>query len=222
VVKAGAPQPFRLIDLAVAPHDRLVLSGLDADAAELFVHLVTGAAVPDEGEVLIAGRDTRAIATDTEWLASLDRFGIVTRRAVLLESMSVAANLALPLTLSIDPIAPDIRARLDAEGAAVGLLAGTLDGAASALGRADRLRLHLARAVIGGPALVLLEHPTSELGDASESAAFGATLDAYSTSRGFGWIAISDDVAFAKAARGKRLRIDSRTGRVSARRWALW
>ena len=50
------------------------------------MHLVTGAAVPDEGAVVVAGRDTRDIATDTEWLASLDRFGIVTDRAVLLDA----------------------------------------------------------------------------------------------------------------------------------------
>ena len=62
----------------------------------MFVHLVTGASVPDEGAVKVAGRDTRDIATDTEWLTSLDRFGIVTHRAVLLDGMSVAANLALP------------------------------------------------------------------------------------------------------------------------------
>jgi hypothetical protein len=42
----------------------------------MFVHLVTGAALPDEGVVSIAGRDTRAISTDTEWLRSLDQFGI--------------------------------------------------------------------------------------------------------------------------------------------------
>ena len=56
----------------------MTLSGLDAHAAEMFMHLITGASVPDEGAVVVAGHDTRTIATDTEWLASLDRFGIVT------------------------------------------------------------------------------------------------------------------------------------------------
>ena len=40
----------------------------------------------------VAGRRTSEIATDTEWLSSLDRFGIVTHRAILLDSLSVAAK----------------------------------------------------------------------------------------------------------------------------------
>ena len=31
----------------------------------MFVYLVTGAALPDEGTVVVAGRDTREIATET-------------------------------------------------------------------------------------------------------------------------------------------------------------
>src|SRR5436853_5521753 len=80
-------RPLRIRKLLVAPPDRLVLSGFDAAAAEVFVHLVTGATLPDEGDVRVDGRSTRDIATDTEWLASLDRFGIVTDRAVLIEGM---------------------------------------------------------------------------------------------------------------------------------------
>src|SRR5262245_11030940 len=90
-------RPLRLARLTSRQNDRLVLSGFDAAAAEVFVHLITGAAVPDEGTVRVGGRDTREISTDTEWLASLDRFGIVTDRSVLLEGLSAAANLALPL-----------------------------------------------------------------------------------------------------------------------------
>src|SRR5438094_944769 len=77
-------RPLRIADLTVRPGEQLVLSGFDASAAEVFINLVTGASVPDEGEVRVAGQDTRAITTDTQWLASLDRFGIVTERAVLL------------------------------------------------------------------------------------------------------------------------------------------
>src|SRR6187431_2089705 len=118
LVKAfQALRPLRIADLSISPSDRIVLSGLDEMAAEMFVYLVTGAALPDEGRVHALGRDTREIATDTEWLTSLDRFGIVTKRAILLDNMSVAANLALPLTLAIDPLSDDVRDRVgrDAE-----------------------------------------------------------------------------------------------------------
>src|SRR5262245_43299532 len=162
-------------------------------AAEMFVYLVTGAALPDEGEVVIGGRNTRAIETDTEWLASLDRFGIVTHRAVLLESTSVASNLALPLTVAIDPMSSETRARVEADAADVGLPPERLDGPAHALTSSERLRLHLARALAVGPELLMLEHPTGTLQNPEESASFGETLKTLSAKRGFGFIALSED-----------------------------
>ena len=220
----AAPQPFRLHDFSARATDRSVLSGLDEADSELFIHLVTGAVVPDEGRVLIAGRDTRDIATDTEWLHSLDQFGIVTARAVLIDKISTAENLALPLTVSIDPMADDVRMRVMSAGTGAGLSDTQLKGPAGDLTSAARLRLHLARAVIGGPQLVLLEHPTAGLNQkSSEAAEFGRTLASLSSERGFGWIAISNDDAFARASGGKRLAADAKTGKVSARRsWWLW
>ena len=106
-------RPLRIRQLTVSAKDRLNLRGFDAGAAEMFVHLVTGAALPDEGTVRVAGKDTRDIATDTEWLKSLDRFGIVTHRAVLIEPISLASNLALPLTVSIDPMPAPVRERVE-------------------------------------------------------------------------------------------------------------
>lgn len=214
IKKYQALRPLRITEFSAGPQDRLVLSGFDAMAAEMFVYLVTGAALPDDGAVVIAGRNTRDIATDTEWLASLDRFGIVTHRAVLLESTSVAANMALPLTLAIDPMSPETRARVDADAADVGLPREKLDGPAHALSAAERLRLHLARALAGRPELLMLEHPTGMLDKADDSIAFGETLKQLSATREFGFVAISEDENFGKASGGRRLKLNQRTGRV--------
>ena len=218
-----ALRPLRIAEFTADKTDRLVLSGFDAMAAEMFVYLVTGAALPDEGEVVIAGRNTRDIATDTEWLASLDRFGIVTHRAVLLESTSVASNLALPITVAIDPMSAETRARVDSDAADVGLPKEKLDGPAHALTPAERLRLHLARAVSSGPELLMLEHPTGMLNDAGESAAFGETLRALSEKRGFGFLAISEDQGFAKASGGETLKLNPANGRLGKSRFlGIW
>ena len=225
VIKAyQALRPLRIAAFSVHRQDRLVLSGLDETAAEMFVYLVTGAALPDEGHVLVAGRNTREIATDTEWLSSLDRFGIVTRRAVLLESLSVAANLALPLTVAIDPLADDMRARVGRDAADVGIPLDRLDRPAGELSPVERLRAHLARSVAVGPELVMLEHPTAQLDQAEHSAAFGSTLKALSAARGFGWIAITEDEAFAQASGGTRMRLNPATGKIEAGKsgWRKW
>src|SRR5437762_2076654 len=68
--KYGALRPLRVARLSVRRSDRYVLSGFDVGAAETLVNLITGAAIPDAGEIHIGGQNTRAIATDTEWLAS--------------------------------------------------------------------------------------------------------------------------------------------------------
>ena len=114
------------------------------------------------GEVSVFGRPTRAIADSADWLAIVDRFGIVSERAVLLEALTVVQNLAMPFTLEIEPPPDDVRRRAEALAREVGLPeaswtrpVGELDagrhGCACALGRALAL----------DPAIVLLEHPSA-------------------------------------------------------------
>ena len=81
-----------------------MLIGFDRPAAEVFVSLITGAALPDKGEVISLGRPTHDIADSDEWLAFVERFGIVSDRIVLLEAMTVAQNLAISFDLELDPV----------------------------------------------------------------------------------------------------------------------
>jgi ABC-type lipoprotein export system ATPase subunit len=216
----AGPVPLRLRHLVVAAGDRRVIAGLDRGAAEMFVLLVTGAALPDEGTVRINGRDTREISTDTAWLASLDRFGIVTERAVLIDKLPIQANLALPLTLSIDPMTDLVRAHVERLADEVELARARLSAPAASLTASERLRLHLARALALDPGVLLLEHPTATLGEAPARAAFGETLRAVAERRGIGWVALSDDVEFAQRSGGERHRLMAETGEVGAE--PLW
>lgn len=217
-------RPLRVRELLLEKTSQLVLRGFDEGAAEMFIHLVTGAALPEEGSIEVAGRDTREIATDTEWLESLDKFGIVTHRAVLIDKLSLASNLALPLTMSIEPIPPDIRKRVDQLARDSGFEAASLDREVSELSEENRLRLHLARAIANGPEMVLLEHPTSRLADPAASARIGQTLKLMSSTHSFGWIALTEDQAFADAAGGDVLALNAATGELAApkRGWRKW
>jgi len=227
VVKSYLSQslrPLRIHELMVSANERLSLRGFDAGAAEMFVHLVTGAALPDEGTVRVAGTDTRDIATDTEWLKSLDRFGIVTHRAVLIDQISLASNLALPLTVSIDPMPADVRERVERLAIDAGFETGALERPVGDLSGENRLRLHMARAVANGPEMLMLEHPTGQLTDSEASTRIGETLARLSDVYAFGWIALTEDAAFAEAARGKVLELNPATGTLAAptRGWRSW
>lgn len=214
-----APHPLRVAQFTVSRGETFALSGFDAGAAEMLILLVTGAAVPDEGTVRIAGLDTRAIVTDTAWLQSLDRFGLVTHRAVLIDKLPIVSNMALPLTISIDPVPADVRPAVEAVAAEVGIPAARLDAQTATLSPDERLRVHLARALAPGPEALLLEHPTGHLESDEARAAFGERLRGIAHRRGLAFIALSDDAVFVKASGGRRLRLDPEAGTLRAPRW---
>ena len=221
VIKRGPGLgPLRIEKLVVHRGDRIALEGLDAVAAEVLLNLITGAALADEGTVSVAGADTRSIATDTEWLTSLDRFGIVTDRAVLVGQLSVAANIALPITLSIDPLPDDVRDQVARLAADAGLPDSRLGDAAGSLDAASRARVHLARAIATKPEVLLLEHPTSQFAGSAAARDLGLTLARLADARELGWVALTNDVAFARASGAVRLAVESASGRL--RRSGAW
>lgn len=222
LVKASPGLPtIRLRHLIVRPGDRYTIQGLDAGAAEALVHLITGAALPDHGDVRVGGQRTEDVATDMAWLASLDRFGIVTERAVLLDGFSIAGNLALPITVEVDPMADDVRRRVDALARAVGLDVAGLDRQAANLAPLERMRVHLARALATDPQTLLLEQPTATL-DAAASRAFGESLRRVADERHLAWIAFATDEVFADAAGGRRGKVNLETGEWTEAATTFW
>jgi ABC-type transporter Mla maintaining outer membrane lipid asymmetry ATPase subunit MlaF len=95
----GALRPLRVEQLTIAPQDRIALLGLDQPAAEVFVNLVTGASLPDTGTIRVFGRSTLDIADSSDWLSTLDRFGIISDRAPLIDSLVTGEHRELPVNL---------------------------------------------------------------------------------------------------------------------------
>jgi len=213
----SALRPLRINDLVVAPGDRVALSGLDAGAAEVFVNLVTGASVPDEGDVHVQGQSTAAIADGDQWLASLDRFGIVSPRAVLLDAATLLQNLSMPITLQIDPVPPQAAAAATALARDAGIDAAYLDRPVAGLPPAVQMRAHLVRAVILGPALLILEHPTATL-DKGDGKAFGEAVARVAGARSLATVIISEDDRFSDAAASRRLALHAASGDLKPQR----
>ena len=154
IVKShGGLRPFRLRQLSVEAGDVVVLAGPDEQAAAVFTDLLTGTTLPDQGEILVAGRSTASLRTPDDWLAFLDSFGLVSARAVLLDQLTVAQNLAIARTLDVEPMSAETRDMASRMAAEVGLEAPALDVALAAgtaltrlrvlLGRQSRAELHL-------------------------------------------------------------------------------
>jgi ABC-type lipoprotein export system ATPase subunit len=139
-------RPLRIQSLTVRARERVALGGVDAAAAELLVNLITGATLPDSGSVRVLGQPTSEIATGDEWLASLDRFGIVSPRAVILEGSTVQQNLALPFSLEMDRIPATVMEQVGRLAAECGIDPGDMGRQAGELPAHVRSRIHLARA----------------------------------------------------------------------------
>lgn len=219
----GGLRPLRINALQLQPSERMTMRGLDAQAAEMLSLLVTGAAVPDEGSIVVAGRDTRDIATDTEWLVSLDLFGLVTSRAVLLDTLTLEANLALPFTLSIDPIPEEVRRAVAALADEVGLGRERLSASVQSLSPVDRVRVHLARALAVSPQVLILEHITAAL-EPADATSLAQSLVTIADDRNLAWMAISEDDAFVAALGSPVLALEPGSGDVKpfTQGWTSW
>ena len=218
----AALRPLRIASLVVAARERVALSGIDAGGAELLVNLVTGASLPDDGEVRVFGRRTADIPDGDEWLSSLDRFGIVSERGVLLEGSTVIQNLALPLTLEIDPVPEDALRQVMALGIECDIPYDWLEQPVGGVPPAVRARVHLARAVALAPQLLLLEHPTAAMNEKNERAAFGEIVARVCAARGLSALAITLDTSFAAAAAHRTLTLQPATGQLVAARRPWW
>ncbi|HJZ71149.1 MAG TPA: ATP-binding cassette domain-containing protein [Vicinamibacterales bacterium] len=209
----GSLRPLRVADLRVASGQRTAIVGLDRPSAEVFVNLATGATLPDAGDVTLLGRRTSAITDSGDWLATVDRVGIVSERAVLLDRFTVIQNLAMPFTLDLEPPPPAERARAEALAREVGLDEPAWTPPLSQLDANAAMRVRLGRAVALDPAVLLLEHASASLPRAA-AAAFAATVRAIAAERGIAVVALTADEPFARALDGMVLIHEAASGRL--------
>jgi predicted ABC-type transport system involved in lysophospholipase L1 biosynthesis ATPase subunit len=206
-------RPLRIRELVVAPGTIVSIAGLDAVAAEMFVHLLTGATLPDEGDVILLGRNTRAIADADAWLKSLDAVGMITSRGILIDAFSVLQNIAMSFTLDVDPVDPRVIPQAGALARDVGIDAALFDVPAGKVAPDMQMRVHLAKALALEPKLLVAEHPSAAL-PRPAIAAFGADLTNAARSRGLALVAITADEPLARAIGGRRLELVPATGEL--------
>lgn len=209
----GALRPLRIERLQLAAGEQIALVGFDQPAAEVLINLVTGAALPDTGTVAVFGQPTSAIADGDAWLASLDRFGLVTDRAAFLEPFTVIQNLSMPFTLDVEPPPADVRAQAESLAREAGVPEDTWDRPLHGMAPAARMRLRLARALALAPHLLILEHPSATL-DRPDVAAFGRAVRAVASARRVAVVTLTMDRELAAAIAPRTLTLEPATGRI--------
>jgi ABC-type transporter Mla maintaining outer membrane lipid asymmetry ATPase subunit MlaF len=214
-------RPLRIADLRVHAGEHVALVGLDQAAAEVLVNLVTGATLPESGEIRAFGRATSAITDSADWLASVDRFGIVSERAVLLDQVSVIQNLAMPFTLEIEPPPEEVRQRAAAMAREIGIHESMWERPIAALDAIARMRLRLGRALALDPEILLLEHVSAGL-TPPDAAALAADIRRVAAARRAAIVAATVDESFARAIADRVLKWQPATGQLSEQRSSRW
>jgi predicted ABC-type transport system involved in lysophospholipase L1 biosynthesis ATPase subunit len=214
VTKAyGGLRPLRVDHLSLEAGEQVAIVGLDSSAAEVLVNLATGATLPESGEVRAGGHSTASVTDAAEWLTLADQFGIVSERAVLLEGLSTLQNLALPFSVEIDPMAPDVRAKAEAAATEVGLPPDGWHRPVCEALPAERLRVRLARALAFGPKALLLEHPSATL-VREDVPAVVRDIHAIVSARAVASLTLTADQEFAERIAARVLRLDVASGRL--------
>lgn len=215
-------RPLRIERLDVAEGQSVALTGFDQTTAEVLVSLITGAITPDSGTVVVFGQPTREIADAAAWLKGLDRFGILSDRAVLLDQLTAEQNLAIPFSLDLEDMDASLRLRVRKLGEHVGLDAHDLARGVGVLGGIARQRVRLGRALALEPRVLLVEHPNASL-SGDELPEFAADLAQVVAARKLTTLVLTADRTFAHAMALQILELNAATGALkSSSGWRSW
>jgi phospholipid/cholesterol/gamma-HCH transport system ATP-binding protein len=149
------------VSLTADPGEILVVLGATGSGKSTLLRCVVGLLAPRSGRVLVRGRDVNA-AAGGEREEILREVGLAFQDAALLNSLTTAENVALPIVehWGVDEPTALMLARLRL--ASVGL-AGAGDKMPAELSGGMRKRAGIARAIALEPGLLLLDEPTAGL-----------------------------------------------------------
>ena len=173
----GAAKPILSIArLSLAPAERMFVKGPSGSGKSTLLGLVAGVNVPDSGSVRVLGQSLGGMGGSARDRFRADHMGVIFQQFNLLPYLSVVENVLLPCRFSRRRM-EKASARGNAAAEAERLLAHLdIDGdllhrRVSDLSVGQQQRVAAARALIGGPELVIADEPTSSL-DADRRRAF--------------------------------------------------
>jgi putative ABC transport system ATP-binding protein len=152
---------LRGVSLEVRRGEYVAVVGESGVGKSTLLNLVAGLDSPDRGSIALDGADLASLGDAGRTLLRRSRIGFVFQAFHLLPHLTVAQNVALPLSLNdIDPA--QAQARLADMLAAVGLA--TAAGAyPRELAGGEMQRVAIARALVHRPLLLLADEPTGNL-----------------------------------------------------------
>jgi putative ABC transport system ATP-binding protein len=189
------------LNLTLHAGEAVLLRGESGQGKSTFLSLLAGILAPSSGSLTVAGHDFHALGQRQRDRVRGADIGVIFQQFNLLPFLSILDNLLLPIRFSTER-----RARLAATGTppeiAAEALLSTLSLSLKALGNrsvgalsvGQQQRVAAARALLGGPRLILADEPTSALDPKNRDAFLRALKDAQ-TARGAALLCVSHDPA---------------------------
>jgi phospholipid/cholesterol/gamma-HCH transport system ATP-binding protein len=192
VTKAFEGNPvLEEVTLRIPDGARWGLIGPAASGKSVLLKIVCGLIRPDEGRVVIEGRDITE-DSERELMETRRKFGMLFQNNALFDFMTVGQNVAFPIYWAggMDPQALEERVanRLRAVG-----LAGSESKMPSELSGGMKKRVGIARATIAHPRIVIYDEPTAGLDPVTTSKIYDLLAEIQSESGGT-VLAVSSDV----------------------------
>jgi phospholipid/cholesterol/gamma-HCH transport system ATP-binding protein len=157
----GRQQVLRRINLEVREGRTTVIVGASGTGKSLILKHMLGLIRPDQGQVLVFGRDLAKISRK-ELKKIRMNFGVLFQNAALFDSLTVYDNVALPLRERSSKVEEEIRTKV-MEKLALMDLEGAEDKYPAQLSGGMRKRAGLARALVLNPKVIFFDEPTTGL-----------------------------------------------------------
>ena len=156
---AARTNVLRDFSLELAPGAFEVLMGPSGSGKSTFLHLAAGLLSADSGKIFVGGSEVTAMGDSAASRFRRRHVGVVFQDFNLLDELTVAENIALPVRL--DRGTPDA-SRLSALVARLGL-SGLEGRRPDELSGGERQRVAIARALFAEPDVILADEPTGNL-----------------------------------------------------------